>query len=191
MRKSTLFISAISALILLFSITVDAQDNELQKWVIGSGGTVMSGNTGGSQLSGMLGQTAIHTRASGNTIHQGFWVLYTPTGVGIDDNPVTMSSDLLNYPNPFSNQTTIKYTLPGPGFVTIRIYDNVGRLRNTLVNATQSGGEHEVMWDGKDENGYDCSSGSYIYELNVNSYKAANSGQYDEINLRNIMVIVR
>ena len=51
-----------------------------------------------------------------------------------------------NYPNPFDRQTTIKYHLPEPGNVVLKIYSPIGQELTTLVNAFQPAGEHEVIW---------------------------------------------
>jgi hypothetical protein len=168
---------------------LSAQDYELQRWVFGSGGSVMAGNSEGDTLRGLLGQTAIFTRIQNGVLYQGFWV--PGEYVGVEDNPITLSPDLMNYPNPFSNHTTIRYTLPGTGHVSIRIYDMVGRLRKSLAGSIQGSGQQEIIWDGKDDNGYDCATGSYLYELRVSPYRASGDGQFKDINLRNVMVIVR
>ncbi|MDZ7261704.1 MAG: CotH kinase family protein, partial [candidate division KSB1 bacterium] len=52
-----------------------------------------------------------------------------------------------NYPNPFNPVTTINYSVATPGWVTIKIYDCLGREIKTLVNANQSIGEHSVIFD--------------------------------------------
>jgi hypothetical protein len=66
-----------------------------------------------------------------------------------------------NYPNPFNPRTTITYSIPLAGFVTLRIYDIIGREIATLVrNQRQSAGSHEVTFQGDN-----LSSGAYFYRL--------------------------
>jgi hypothetical protein len=69
-------------------------------------------------------------------------------------------------PNPFGVKTTIRYNLPEPGFVSLRIYNTAGRLVKTLVNGEQNTGSYSVTWDGKDLSGNKLTNGVYFYSLN-------------------------
>ena len=51
-----------------------------------------------------------------------------------------------NYPNPFNAGTTIRYRLPRPGFVSLKIYDLSGREVATLLDGNQEAGVHEIHW---------------------------------------------
>ena len=70
-----------------------------------------------------------------------------------------------NYPNPFNPVTQIKYDLPKQGFVTLRIYDVLGREMTKLVNEVKTPGSYIVDFDGSN-----LSSGVYFYKLEVNSF---------------------
>jgi len=78
---------------------------------------------------------------------------------------------LQNAPNPFNPSTTIRFTLPEAGHVTLAVYDINGRLVRTLVGFAASAaqafppGHHEVVWDGRDNNGREVASGVYVYRL--------------------------
>ena len=173
--------------------TTNAQTTDLQRSVIGSGGVVDATN-GVTHISGILGQTAIFTlsQSGQDNLYQGFWVPYPYDKYGdVEEKPITLSNELINYPNPFSYNTTIRYILTGAGAATLRIYDMIGRLRKTFELGIQSSGAQEVVWDGKDEEGIDCPAGSYTYELTVNGYKTDFSAVQKDLNLRNVMVIVR
>jgi len=91
-------------------------------------------------------------------------------GVAFDPRPVALSLSQ-NAPNPFNPSTTIRFSLPEAGYVTLMVYDINGRLVRTLVGPaasaaqTFSSGHHEVIWDGRDANGRDVASGVYIYRL--------------------------
>jgi len=65
-----------------------------------------------------------------------------------------------NYPNPFNPQTTIPYQLPSALDVTIRIYNMLGQLVETLVDESLPAGYHTVVWDGAR-----VSSGIYVYRI--------------------------
>jgi len=65
-----------------------------------------------------------------------------------------------NYPNPFNSETTIKFLNPEKQFITLKVYDILGREIKTLVDGTLEANEYSVKF--KAEN---LSSGIYIYEL--------------------------
>lgn len=73
-----------------------------------------------------------------------------------------------NYPNPFNPKTTINYQLMASNFVTLRVYDTLGRRVATLVHSYQNAGTHSVQFDGKE-----LPSGVYIYRLQVGSSEVA------------------
>ena len=97
----------------------------------------------------------------------------SPTSV--KDNDVTSlpkSFELhQNYPNPFNPTTTISFELNRTADVRLDIFDVSGRLVKTLVNARQSVGSHNVIWNGTDLNSNKVSTGIYFYSLVVNSQK--------------------
>ncbi len=73
-----------------------------------------------------------------------------------------------NFPNPFNPETTIQYNLKNNSDVTIAIYNTKGQLVRTLVNFSQLGGTHSVVWNGKDTNGRNVSSGIYFSTFDAN-----------------------
>ena len=86
------------------------------------------------------------------------------TGIQKDKNSVVKSYNLSqNYPNPFNPSTEINFAVAKSGFVTLRVYDMLGREVATLVNKEMSSGNYNVNFDASR-----LSSGTYIYQLNVN-----------------------
>ncbi len=77
----------------------------------------------------------------------------------------TVSTDLMNFPNPFNPSTTISFTLPNAGHAALDVYDLLGRHVITLFDESVSAGEHLVLWDGKDRYGASVASGIYFYRL--------------------------
>ena len=73
-----------------------------------------------------------------------------------------------NYPNPFNTSTNIIYTLPNPTFITLKVYDILGREISTLVNDFKRAGKHLAKF-----NGTDLSSGIYICQLKSDNYIAS------------------
>lgn len=65
-----------------------------------------------------------------------------------------------NYPNPFNPSTKIGFRLSESGFVTLKVYDVLGREVETLVNKNMQPGNYEVSFDGKN-----LPSGMYIYSI--------------------------
>jgi hypothetical protein len=70
-----------------------------------------------------------------------------------------------NYPNPFNPTTTISYQLPKAGFVTIKVYDMIGREVAVLVNGNKSAGYYTVEFDATD-----LTSGIYVYSFQTEGY---------------------
>jgi len=70
-----------------------------------------------------------------------------------------------NSPNPFNQETLIKYTLPEDGPVRLSIYNLLGERVRTLVDEMHLPGEHEVRWDGRNEQGKEVASGIYFYKI--------------------------
>ncbi len=70
-----------------------------------------------------------------------------------------------NYPNPFNPFTVIHYQLMIDNFVTLKVYDVLGREIKTLVHEQQSAGRYQVRWNGRDDAGQAVSSGVYFYRL--------------------------
>jgi hypothetical protein len=71
-----------------------------------------------------------------------------------------------NYPNPFNPTTNLEFGISKLGFVTLKIYDVIGKEVVTLVNENLSPGSYQLQWSGE---GY--SSGVYFYELSSGNIK--------------------
>ncbi|MCK5051913.1 MAG: T9SS type A sorting domain-containing protein [Candidatus Cloacimonetes bacterium] len=93
----------------------------------------------------------------------------TVTGTNTHNDIVDAETKLLgNYPNPFNPETTIRYNLKNNSAVTIEIYNTKGQLVRTLVNSFQEAGMHSTVWNGKDTNGRNVSSGIYFSTFDAN-----------------------
>lgn len=67
------------------------------------------------------------------------------------------------YPNPFENNVSIGYNLDSPAKVSIEVYSIVGTCVKTIQNGWETSGVHEIIWDGKNNEGAKLASGTYIY----------------------------
>jgi hypothetical protein len=83
-----------------------------------------------------------------------------------------------NYPNPFNPVTRIQYEVGSnqqnaensARRTTLKVYNLLGQLVRILVDEKQAPGSYQVVWDGKDENGEEVSSGIYLYRLESDRY---------------------
>jgi hypothetical protein len=83
-----------------------------------------------------------------------------------EENEVAQSFELMqNYPNPFNPTTTIRFHVSTPGFVSLRIFDILGREVETLVGEKLGVGAFSTKWDGKN-----FPSGVYFYRLQAGHF---------------------
>ncbi|MCX6134759.1 MAG: YCF48-related protein [Ignavibacteriales bacterium] len=109
-------------------------------WVVGDSGKILKTTNGGGSIQ--------------------------VSGITDRDNDVPQAFSLSqNYPNPFNPTTVISYELPANSFVTLKIYDLLGREIATVVNEMGTPGVYTARWDGKSDRGESLSSGVYLYEL--------------------------
>jgi hypothetical protein len=79
-----------------------------------------------------------------------------------------------NFPNPFNPSTTIRFSLPKESPVTLVIYNVLGVSVRTLVNGENlNAANHQVAWDGKDDNGLTVPSGVYLYRISAGAFQTA------------------
>jgi hypothetical protein len=82
-----------------------------------------------------------------------------PPGPG-DENVV-----LQNYPNPFSNETTIEYSIVEAGDVSLDVFDALGQLVVTLAMGHREPSTYTVAWNGRSANGREVPTGLYVIRL--------------------------
>jgi hypothetical protein len=70
-----------------------------------------------------------------------------------------------NHPNPFNPSTTIRYALPKPGQVKLKVFNLQGQEIATLVNENKSAGEYKIQW-----NPNNVPSGVYVYRLQAEEF---------------------
>ena len=70
-----------------------------------------------------------------------------------------------NYPNPFNPSTLIKYQLPENGFVSLKVYDVLGKEVATIINQQQTAGNYSVNF-----NAVNLTSGVYFYQLKSGNF---------------------
>ena len=70
-----------------------------------------------------------------------------------------------NYPNPFNPSTTISFSIPSKSFVSLKIFDQLGREVSTIVSEEMSAGSYSRQW-----NAANLPSGVYFYRLQAGSF---------------------
>ncbi len=92
--------------------------------------------------------------------------MYPLSGVLPPENPfisVPVKYELLqNYPNPFNPVTKITFRIPKDGFVTLKVYDILGRLMKTIVSKNLKADSYTETFDAS---GF--ASGIYFYRLDA------------------------
>ena len=95
----------------------------------------------------------------------------------IEEVIVTNSREIINviiptqfelknaYPNPFNSITNIEFSIPMDSYVTVKIYNLLGKEISTLVDDPLQTGFHNVNWDADQ-----FASGVYFIKLNTGDY---------------------
>ncbi|MBN2410047.1 S8 family serine peptidase [candidate division KSB1 bacterium] len=94
--------------------------------------------------------------------------IYTGFSTGIAQNnakPALCFQLNNNYPNPFNEKTTLKFTIPESGHVLIEIFNINGQRVNTLLDRLMPAGDFQLKWDGLDNFQNPVSSGLYLYRI--------------------------
>jgi hypothetical protein len=101
----------------------------------------------------------------GGTNNAGVMVYDIPTGIYNQIQNATEFELIQNYPNPFNPATNLEFVLPESEFVSLKIYDALGKEIETLVNESRSAGKYTVKFDG-----YGLQSGVYFYKIEAGSF---------------------
>ena len=92
--------------------------------------------------------------------------------VSIYDETLPITYNLYNaYPNPFNPMTILSYDLPEDAFVSITIYDMLGRVVNNLVSSQQNAGYKSIQWNATNNQGQPVSAGLYLYTIQAGEFR--------------------
>jgi len=106
-------------------------------WVVGQNGTILKTITGGE----LVGVQSISVEV--------------PSGFSLNQN----------YPNPFNPVTNLEFGISDLGFVSLKVYDILGKEVATLVNEKLSPGKYKVEFDGSA-----LPSGIYFYRITAGEF---------------------
>jgi len=100
-----------------------------------------------------------------------------PTGVDKTELPTIPARIVLQqcYPNPFNPSTNILFTLPSRSFVSLKIFDLLGREIATIVSEEMSAGSYSKQWIAAN-----MPSGVYFYQLQVRQTSGEKAGTFTE-----------
>ncbi len=90
-----------------------------------------------------------------------------PGATNIDGHTISQPTDfqlLQNYPNPFNPTTKIQFEIPGSDFVSLKVFDLLGREVASLVNERMDAGTYQTTFDA-----HSLTSGIYFYTLRSGS----------------------
>jgi Secretion system C-terminal sorting domain len=89
----------------------------------------------------------------------------TRVSKGVDLSTPTSFTLSQNYPNPFNPTTSISFGLPAQSFVSLKVFDLIGKEVATLVSDELPAGNYTRQW-----NAADMPSGVYFYRLQAGSF---------------------
>ena len=113
----------------------------------------------------------IEISSDGYTYWTDNFELVVPPIIGVEDEMAGIPTEysLSNaYPNPFNPMTTIEYSLPNMGEVSLIVYNLLGEEVTRLISEIQQAGYHKVTWDASNN-----SSGIYFYRLQSGRFTQA------------------
>jgi len=84
---------------------------------------------------------------------------------GVGGTPASYVLSVSNYPNPFNPRTTVSYTVPSRGHVTVSVYDAHGAHVATLFDGERNVGAYSIDWDGRTKRSDAVASGVYFARI--------------------------
>jgi hypothetical protein len=163
---------------------IDAQDSAIVEYstnggtswnaIISWGGTDVRNTTESHSIPGADENATVKIRF--RSIQPGWDWWWTVDNVCIKGFPLTGLTQngseipqkfalLQNYPNPFNPTTKIKFDLPKQGFVSLKVYDVLGKEVASLVNGVKNAGSYIVEFSGAN-----LSSGIYYYRITAGEF---------------------
>jgi PKD repeat protein len=107
--------------------------------------------------------------ATDTLIRENYISVKPVTGVSAETDQLPKEFTLYqNYPNPFNPATSIKYYIPEESFVSMKVYNVLGKEVSTLVNEKKTPGLYELNFGGEN-----LPSGVYVYRVEAGSFSAS------------------
>jgi hypothetical protein len=142
------------------------------------GGTPTTGGPGEDEMLNIVADSGIHyalaiwknesadmTAAANYMVHVSDGVTSTPE---LSSPRRAKISSI--HPNPFNPRTTVNFSVAFAGHVKLDVYNLHGQHVRTLLSERMEAGQHEFVWDGRDDHGDTVSSGVYAARLRTSGY---------------------
>ena len=113
--------------------------------------------------------TAVYQDANAESIPSNFAYIIVTDPTNDDLIELTKFENKLigNFPNPFNPTTNIRFSTKNNAQVNIQVFNIKGQLINTIIDEMVEKGEHNVVFEGFDQNGKKLASGVYFYRLKI------------------------
>ncbi len=125
-------------------------------------------------------ETSYHWRVIPYVIHEeeqivaencSIWSFTTETSTGIEEIFAPLVTKLQGkFPNPFSGETTVQFSVGDSEKVKIEIFNLFGQKVTTLADRFFETGQHEIKWNGTDKSGGALNSGFYFIRMHTADY---------------------
>lgn len=172
-----------SLILIITTISIaSAQSYILKSIVLDAGGKKISSTGYNMNLS--FGQPIAYSTLSSSN-YRAFLGFYripgSTTGAypGIEDNEIQNPSifpfaffHYQCFPNPFRNQSVIKYSIPIETNVNLNVYNNAGQIVSTLVSDKQKPGQYNVTWNINNVSQSKLPNGVYFYRFEAGEFNA-------------------
>jgi len=100
--------------------------------------------------------------------HQG-WTLITSVNNNTNGIPEKFSLGQ-NYPNPFNPSTKFEFSIPKTSYVTIKVYDILGKEVYMIINQKLNAGSYQLQWNAINNYGDYVASGVYFYRITAGAF---------------------
>ena len=130
------------------------------------------------QVDNLTAGTTYYWRVQSKTA-KGVTSIFSNTGSFIANKVAAVANELKrptefslsqNYPNPFTPTTTISFGLKNESYVTLKVYDMMGREVKTLISENRAAGMYEMQWRGDNNFGQSVASGMYLYKITAGNF---------------------
>lgn len=81
-----------------------------------------------------------------------------------------------NYPNPFNPSTNIRFDIPAQTYIRLDVFNALGNLVKTILDATKDAGSYSITWNGTDNEGNLLSTGIYFFRLKYGNFYQVQKG---------------
>ena len=101
----------------------------------------------------------------------------TPNGIQIPAPTRALTTFALypNHPNPFNNETIIRFSLPKEARVELTVFNIHGQFIKHLTDELYPAGIHSLRWNGRDDDGLPCPSGIYLCQIKSGDHRLVRS----------------